>query len=314
MISCSKDLPIDQSSDLMSQNSQIEVLRIKIDSINASYTNLNSSWQTRKPLVEYSKEYAFTSAADAVGGVLGSKIGSWAGASVGVATSNPVIGALGYLAGRKLGSAAGAAVASIATAWAIDNWCKKTRATSRLVLNEEYTVTVGNPDNITDGELHNLILFRLLKDFDRYVSSSGELLYELLMKDAIALENEYCPTKDYTDEYISTWLPKAVEQTKRIVYSSPALLDDNTSRFLNNVYDQLIPEISMSKEEFNNANILNETTLSTYRSLDNIYILNYSKDIDQVIDDSKFNSELKEELKSSNSIILNSTLIWREVK
>lgn len=48
--------------------------------------------------------------------------------------------------------------------------------------------------------------------------------------------------------------------------------------------------------------------------LDDSNIVDYSKDLDKVIDNSNFNPELKSDLKSSNSILLNSTLIWREVE
>lgn len=70
----------------------------------------------------------------------------------------------------------------------------------------------------------------------------------------------------------------------------------------------------MTKVEFDNANILNKKTLSTYMVLDKKNIVNYSNAIDKAIDNSDFNNELKIELKSSNSVLLNSTLIWREVK
>lgn len=312
LVSCNNDL-LDHSSEPIHKYSQTEVFSIKIDSINNLYSSLNNSDSTRASWLSHAKDYAIAAPADAVGGFIGSKLGSWVGASIGVACSNPAIAAIGYLGGRKLGCVAGAAAASISVAWAIDNFGKKTRASDGLVLNEQYTVAISNSHNLSDGELHNLIVSKLLKDIDKYVISDGELNYYQLISDALAIENEIRPSEEYTKEYIDAWVPKVVEQTKRIVYSSPSLIEGDANTFLNKVYDKLIPEISVSKEEFDKANILNEKTLSTYRYLDKNSILNYSKDIDRVIEDSEFDGELKEELKSSNNIMLNSTLIWREV-
>lgn len=92
------------------------------------------------------------------------------------------------------------------------------------------------------------------------------------------------------------------------------MINCDNNAFLDDVYLNLIPEIQMTKVEFDNANILNKKTLSTYMVLDKKNIVNYSNAIDKAIDNSDFNNELKIELKSSNSVLLNSTLIWREVK
>lgn len=220
----------------------------------------------------------------------------------------------GYVVGRTVGSAAGAAAASIGSAWARDHWFSRSSSQHSLVLNESYVVPINDSNNLTDGELHNLILSKLLKNFDKYVTVDGNLNYDLLVEDAFTYEKELCPEEEYTDEFKALWLPKTVNQTKRIVNSSSLLISNSSDDFLNDVYNNLIPEIQITKVEFDNANILNKKTLSTYMVLDDSNIVNYSKDIDRVIDNSNFKPELKSDLKSSNSILLNSTLIWREVE
>lgn len=154
----------------------------------------------------------------------------------------------------------------------------------------------------------------MLKNIDKYVTTGGNLNYDLLIADALAYEKELCPDEEYSDEFVAIWLPKAVEQTKRIVNSSSLLISNSSEDFLDDVYNNLIPEIKMSKVEFDNANIINKKTLSTYMILDDSNIVDYSNDIDKVIESSNFNPSLKSDLKSSNSILLNSTLIWREVQ
>lgn len=308
LVSCSNDLDVVPDNETTTEVQEMTSFYLKIDSINEKYSTLNEVHASRG----YCSNYAIDTAADAVGGFIGRKLFSWVGASIGAACGNPAIAVGGYLVGGKVGSAAGAAAASIGSAWVRDHFSRS--SSHNLVLNENYVVPINDPNNLSDGELHNLIVARLLKNIDKYVTRDGNLNYERLLEDALAYEKELCPEEEYTDEFKALWLPKTVDQTKRIVNSSSLLISNSSDDFLDDVYNNLIPEIQITKVEFDNANILNKKTLSTYMVLDDSNIVDYSKDIDKVIDNSNFNPELKSDLKSSNSILLNSTLIWREVE
>lgn len=310
LVSCSNDLDVVPDNETTTEAQEMTSFYLKIDSINEKYSTLNEAVASRG----YCTNYSIDAAADAVGGFLCKKLFSWVGAAIGAACGNPAIAVGGYLAGGAIGSAAGSAAASIGSAWARDHWGSRSASQHRLALNENYVVPINDPNNLSDGELHNLILSKLLKNIDKYVTIDENLNYDLLVEDALMYEKELCPEEEYTDEFKALWLPKTVEQTKRIVNSSSLLINNGSNDFLDDVYNNLIPEIQMSKVEFDNANVLSKKTLSTYIGLDNSYISDYSKDIDMVIDNSNFNTELKSDLKSSNSILLNSTLIWREVE
>ena len=308
LVSCSNDLDVVPNNETTTEVQEMTSFYLKIDSINEKYSTLNEVHTSRG----YCSNYAVDAAADAVGGFIGRKLFSWVGASIGAACGNPAIAVGGYLVGGKVGSAAGSAAASIGSAWVRDHFSRS--SSHNLVLNENYVVPVNDPNNLSDGELHNLIVAKLLKNIDKYVTRDGNLNYERLLEDALAYEKELCPEEEYTDEFKALWLPKTVDQTKRIVNSSSLLISNSSDDFLDDVYNNLIPEIQITKVEFDNANILNKKTLSTYMVLDDSNIVDYSKDIDKVIENSNFNPELKSDLKSSNSILLNSTLIWREVE
>ncbi len=310
LVSCNNTLDIEPDYKSKTEESDMTTFFLKIDSINDKYSALTDVYMSRG----YCSDYAVTTAADAVGSFVGKKLFSWVGVSIGAACGNPAVSVGGYLVGRKVGDYAGSAVASIGAAWVVNNWFNRSSSTNILVLNEDYVVSINDPNNLSDGELHNLILSKLLKNIDKYVIDDGSLNYPLLVEDALAFEKEFCPEEEYTDEFKDLWLPKAIEQTKRIVNSSSLLINCDNNAFLDDVYLNLIPEIQMTKVEFDNANILNKKTLSTYMVLDKKNIVNYSNAIDKAIDNSDFNNELKIELKSSNSVLLNSTLIWREVK
>lgn len=109
-------------------------------------------------------------------------------------------------------------------------------------------------------------------------------------------------------------MPKSIEETKRIVNAAMRADKNDNETFLEEVFYTLIPEIQVSKDEFEMVNVINKKAISTYMALDNDDVTKFSEDIDSLIETSNLDNYLKAELKSSNSILANSTLIWREVK
>ena len=309
LVSCNKEQTHDDMIPQVEDNKEMEAFTAKIDSLNSYYLEMNNANRTRG----YVADYAIGASADAAGALVCGKIFSWVGMAIGAASGNPVIGYVGYFAGKKAGRAAGAAAASIGAAWVMDNFGTRTVSNHTLALNENYVVPIDDPDNLTDGELHNLILAELLKNFSKYVLSDGTLNYALLLEDAYMFENQFAPIENYAI-YKAQWLPLAVEQTMRIVRASKLLEYNCGDVFLNEVYNTLIPEVQISKEEFDNANLLNETVLSTYMILDDTTLVEFSNEIDSAIESSELDVELKSELKVSNSVLTNSSLIWREVQ
>lgn len=309
LVSCSKEQTFDDMIPQAGDNIVMEAFTAKIDSLNNYYLEINNTNQTRG----YVSDYTIGAAADAVGAFVGGKIFSWLGMACGVVCSNPVVAYGGYFVGRRVGRAAGSAAASIGAAWVIDKFGTRTTTNSTLVLNENYVVLVNDPNNLTDGELHNLILAELLKNINKYILSDGCLNYDLLLDDAYMFENQFAPIENFTS-YKEQWIPLAVEQTKRIVNTSELLKYNSRDEFLNGVYNSLIPELQISKDEFDDANLLNEKVLSTYMVLDDVTLVEFSKEIDDVIESSELDVELKSELKVSNSVLTNSSLIWREVQ
>ena len=310
LASCGNDLMVENiDTDQKLENSDVTEFNLKIDSLTNVYSEMSNVNATRG----YVSDYVVQTSADAVGKFVGSKVFSWAGSAIGAACGNPVIAIGGYLVGRKYGGAATGAAASIGTAWLMDRW--KTRATQipGLKLNENYVVYVKDSKNPSDGELHNLIVSRLLKNIDKYRTSDGSLNFDLLLEDAYKYENEFAPF-EYHAEFKSLCMPKSIEETKRIVNAAMRADKNDNETFLEEVFYTLIPEIQVSKDEFEMVNVINKKAISTYMALDNDDVTKFSEDIDSLIETSNLDNYLKAELKSSNSILANSTLIWREVK
>lgn len=307
LVSCSSDHVVDVQSPKMELD-KTNAFISKLDSLNSVYSSMGYTLATRG----YVSDYAISTAADGVGSFIGKRLFGWAGSAIGAACGNPIVAVGGYIVGRKFGSCAGSAVASIGAAWILDQLKTHAVCNTLFVLNEGYVVPIENPDNLSEGELHNLILEKLLRNFDNYVMIDGNLNDENLMEDAYKFENEISPCEEY-DTYKAVYMPKSVEQIKRIVNSS-VLLKESTDAFLNDVYNNLIPEIQITKKEFDNANILNEKMLSTYMVLDTTTMKNFYEDINKTIDCSNIDTELKVELKNSNSVLRNSTMLWREVQ
>ena len=307
MVSCNRGQIIDDSTNQAIENQEFVDFCLKIDSLNEVYIGMGDP--TRSFLAGYLAE----SAADAVGSFVGGKIFSWAGATVGFAIANPVVAIGGYCAGRKFGSSAAAAAASFGASWIINHYGTRSANEPFPTLDENYEVPVNDPNNLSDGELHNLILSRLLMNTNKYVMPDGTLNYNLLLEDAYMYENIYSPFEDYSTCKL-VCMSKTTEQVKRIVNSSILLKNEGTEVFLDDVYYNLIPEIQMSKEEFDNANVLNEKALSTYTMLDNDEALDFAESINEAIESSELDEPLKEDLKNSNSVLMNSTMMWKEVR
>lgn len=307
--SCNNNSTIDECAVPDVTILEMDAFCTKIDSLNNVYSEEIGVDPTRALV----PEFFLGQAADAVGQYVGGKIFGWAGSAIGLAMGSPITVAFGYFAGKKYGGAACSAAASLAAAWVIQRY--NTRATNEvsLVLDPNYKVPIEDPYNLSDGELHNLILAKLLKNIEKYVTQNGELNYELLLSDAYEIENEYTPFEKH-DSFKKISMPKAIEQTQKIANSSKLLESGNIQLFLDDVYDHMTPEIKSSKTEFNNANILNSKVLTTYIVLDDNIALDFEKEVDDIIDSSKFNTALKAELKCSNSVLKNSAAIWKEVQ
>lgn len=313
-VSCNNVQILCEEKDDVTTEDAITALSLKIDSLNAVYSENALSCTSRG----FVKNYCLGEVADAVGKYVGGRIFSWAGTAIGAAVGNPVVAAVGYAAGRKYGGLACSAAVSFGAAWVLSKCVTRAGDGVMLCLNDNYVVNIDDPNNLTDGELHNLILAKLLQNIDKYVGLDGSLNYELLLKDAYKFEYEYysCEENISNEEYAlyeEFSLPLAIEQTKKIVGSSNLLEVGNVEPFLNEVYNDLILEIKPSKLEYDNANML-IGVLPTYTILDNNTASNFEKDINNAINSSELDLALKDELQSSNSVIKNSVMIWREVE
>lgn len=309
LVSCNKEQINNDTATILKNNQEVIEFCTQIDSLNTYYSSLCNINSTRG----YIFDYKVGSCADSVGKYIGGKICSWIGGAIGVACGNPAITYGGIVLGKHFGSYAGSAVASIGAAWLIKNCISRADTTPSLVLAPNYIVPIEDYNNLTDGELHNIILMELLNNIDKYILSDGSLDYELLLDDAYIIENKYAPIENF-DLYKEYWKPLVLEQTKRIVNESILLDNVSSDAFLDGVYSSLIPELQITREEFDNANLLNEKVLSTYIILDDATLVEFSKKIDYVIETSELDTELKSELKISNSVLTNSSLIWREVQ
>lgn len=309
LISCNKE-QINSITDAPVKNSQ-EVIEFctRIDSLNYYYSSM-TLLDTRKG---YISSHLRSSCADAVGRYIGGKICGWVGGAIGTVFGNPVAVYAGIVSGKHFGGAAGSAVASIGAEWLMDRFVSRSDLNPSLVLEPNYVATIKDSNNLTDGELHNLILVELLNNINKYVLSDGNLNYDLLLDDALIIENKYAPIEDF-ELYKEYWKPLAVEQTKRIVNQTPLLISAGNEAFLESVYYSLIPELQITKEEFDNANLLSEKVLSTYILLDDVTLVEFSNDVDTAIETSELDSSLKSDLKVSNSVLTSSVIIWREVQ
>lgn len=263
---------------------------------------------------------------DEMGSVVGGFVGKWVGSAIGSATGNPVFTVAGYVGGRYVGRKAGSVAASTAFAMALSK-CHLTvpnpninkdeyvyynpNAFKRLTLND--IDTTKNKANYTDGEIHNIIMVKLVKNYDKYINPDNTLNYNLLISDALKYEQEIVNDPNY-DMYYPIVKDKLTEQTKRIINASLNLdLENDYDAYYDRVYNTLIPEIKISREEFNYATSISKNVSNTYFYLNTENTIKLSNEIDNVIDSSKLNDETKLELKNSNSILKSSSMLWKQL-
>ena len=238
--------------------------------------------------------------------------------------SNPVVAVGGYLVGRRVGGLAGSIVASYVYDKvrsgkgdghfvSVDTTKRGDGRFVRVDTTKNSMTAVFRPDDLTlsDGEIHNIVLLKLMNDSDKYIKEDGTIMYDSLINMAIKYEQSLFGDKD------SVWVSEADKkqiaiETQTLVETAAAFdkdYDENT--FHNAVYKNLSKNLSITRSEFTNLNSLNMRLPQTYIGLSEKQATSFASDVNKIIDASALNHSTKNTLKSSNSVLLHSDLFWK---
>ena len=194
-VSCTRQVSPIETSSPSTHEEQMNDLLASIDSLNAEFGFDQS--QTKSSLTNF----LAISAADKLGGVAGAWVGKELGAGLGVITANPVIGVVGYVGGRAVGKWAGAAAASYLARQFCGGCSVPIDSVDPIILqylgmydNLCLQCSLGNSEeatvNYSAGEIHNIILAKLMTNGKNYVDGQGRVLVPELYSDALQIETE----------------------------------------------------------------------------------------------------------------------------
>ncbi|WP_288146477.1 hypothetical protein [Xylanibacter caecicola] len=287
-----------------------------IDSISRCYKKIKTVKKSRG-FLEYVGKGRLEKYADHGGFIAGGYIGQQLGCAIGCLTGNPVGAILGYAGGRCVGRLLGAAVASYAAVKIMEEGVRNIFKSPRIYVNNyscngdsiDYYIpenSVSQEDSL--GYYHNKIMGVLMSQSDKYQKENGELYYELLYEDCVALAKEFniyndtitCNT-EFRDEVINY-----ATETANTIKSAQTNNSDIES-FQDNMIINLRKR-NISEEDLQIYKDIAMKIALTCDGLTNDEKKEYADDINMEITKSNIPEEMKETVSSTTNILINSSI------
>lgn len=303
---------IEDENTFTSDELSVINLNAKIDSINNEYASKMVLSRGFGGWVISSKlEKSADHAGKIVGSWIGKKIGCAAGCVIG---GNPVTGIGGYVIGRYVGGIAGSAAASygasLAVLWVLN---QQSKCSAPMRLSHETNINTEQKDSLSFGELHNLIMKRLISNKDKYINTDSTLNYGLILDDCVAYAIEY-DSANYANQTLNEEKSLLIKQAQVIeeCVKQAQKNEKDSEYFYNDVYNRLKGVVDIDKDLYKKLINLDLKVEEAYQNLNEEEALQYEKEIDKAIDEAIVNPELRQEFKTSNSVIASSTQLWKQ--
>ncbi len=291
--------PVTQPETLSSQD------QIAVENLLSSISDLNAQYPS------VSTRGAFTSnaavgLADAAGFAAGGKIGAWAGSAIGSA-AGPWGAIAGHLIGRKVGPYVCTSLASGVAGWL----CSKlsTRAAVDVDKKFEFVSVISDKDSI--GYYHNQMMVKIGNNRSRYTDKSGSVNYELMYDDIVS----YCREIGQYDPSLENPLIKSgiINQIKKLCEISKKYeMNPMNENFVKEQCEFLKYNCSLSDSEVKLYKDFNVALYEKCSTLPDDQIVNYSRDLNRIIEYSGVSNPIKESLKKSADLTINSSLCWKK--
>lgn len=279
-------------------------LMCSIDSLNAVYL-ANVSTSPTRGLFGYIFKGGVEKVADNAGRVVGSYIGRNLGCAVGFLGS-PIASVAGYLIGRKVGSVAGSVLASYGASCLFSDTRACTEPDSCNF--DYYLPTDASTTMDSIGYYHNLAMTELSKNSAKYYDENGELDYELIYDDCVEILKEH--GFDDNGAYQNADLRKEViSYAKEAVAVSADCKDEKISedeyqlKLADGMRKKGVPEeevVVFSDFAVKVVNTTNYLPLEIRKQ--------YADDVNSMIATSSLESSMKEEMRSTTNMIVNSSI------
>lgn len=280
-----------------------------LDSLNALYLS-NASMTRGNSLVQYGAGHITEKLADSAGNIVGGQIGKNIGCALGSLFGNPVTAIGGYVVGRYVGRVAGSFLCSYA-ANVITNAFFRSRAFAGDTLNDDYYI----PENYIDvndsvGYYHNLAMTELYENRNKYFLSNGDLNYDLIYDDLVVVlrANGFADQGMLDDAELKASVISYTKVNVKYIkeYNSGTLsTDEYHSKLVEDMKQRGLPEESVVAFSDFAKEVVETTSL-----LSNDDKKDYADDVNAMIQKSALDDSLKEEMRATTNMIVNSSICY----
>ena len=257
--------------------------------------------------------------ADLAGSQLGAWVGSELGAGLGVLTANPVVGVVGYLGGRKVGGVAGFVVAS----YIAGKLCETIKGSCDLdetgisfygdmydgySTGVIYTRSDEDPSVYSVGDIHNMILAKLVHNNKAYTDKDGHLQIEEMYDDAVQLEMAILDdTLSLNTVYRNYFIAfcKDVESATRDLYANGICVEEYNARLFQSLMNKGVPAADVQELEELTNKLLAPTVLDREQTFE------YERAFEDIVRTSSLPDNKKEDFILSGSVAIMSTDFWK---
>lgn len=291
--------PVTQPETLSSQD------QIAVKNLLSSISNLNTQYPSVSTRGAF-RTNATVALADAAGFAAGGSIGAWAGSVFGSA-AGPWGAIAGHLIGRRVGPYVCTSLASGAAGWLCSRL--STRAVAHVDKKFEFVSIISDEDSI--GYYHNQMMVKIGNNGSRYINQLGSVNYELMYNDIVS----YCREIGQYDPTLENPLIKSgiINQIKKLCEISKKYeINPTNEKFVKEQCEFLKYNCKLSDSEVKLYKDFNVTLYEKCSTVPDNQILNYSRDLNRIIEYSDVSNPVKESLKKSADLTINSSLYWKK--
>lgn len=280
------------------------------DNFMYSVDSLNSLYSQSKTTRGLGQEFA-KKAADVAGKYAGKAAGRIAGASIGFITVNPAIACLGHYALGEIGAICGSIVSSYFAGRFIDGFFMNVNSGYGVILISDST-NINAMDSL--GIIHNNVMKVLSENTDRHYIDDNNLNYDIIYDDCISALRNYglyndTLTNPNVKESIINFAIESAKMAKS--YHEGKITTEEVFEAESDLLKKMYTVEDYELNLFKNFGIQIATTSS---GLSKPELIEYSKELNEVINESQLTIEQKTDAASTANIMLNSTICWGDTK
>lgn len=286
---------------------------LSVENLNSSYLSVVNLNRTRGFWNYAGKNFTET-AVDNAGRLLGGHLGKHFGCVVGSITGNPVGSIGGYVVGRWAGRIIGSVVASYGV------FCLfKSPHIGNFDGSNSVKVNFYLPDDceaVDDsiGYYHNLVMSRLSEHNDKYIDSNGNPDFNLIYDDCVMILKEYGIYNEEVSKDLSFKENVMSYAKENFILSRDFKLGNISMELFQTRLVEGVKLRGVSEKEVAAFSEFSIKIAETCIQLPLNKKMEYADELNNAILQSSMDDEMKEELRSTTNMVVNSSICSEEIK